>query len=203
TPGGAPLLAAARVKQPRIAQPPWGRFATCLLKRQVANLPHGASTRVGHRLMSTTPNDANNQPKKPTPPQKPVPPVAKGVTPPPRPVKPGPPPPPGKPAAPRPPQAGADKPAAAKPPAGKPPADKPSAEKPAPKPKEKKEPAPAPKRVSKGGAARGGGRRFGQVLVDLGFADEEQLWEVLEEAKSTGQFIGQVAVARGLINEDQ
>jgi type IV pilus assembly protein PilB len=49
----------------------------------------------------------------------------------------------------------------------------------------------------------GGRRKIGQVLVDLGFTDEDQLWEILEEAKSTGQPTGQVAVARGLINDDQ
>jgi hypothetical protein len=43
----------------------------------------------------------------------------------------------------------------------------------------------------------------GQVLIDLGFIDEDQLWEVLEEAKSTGQLSGQVAVGRGLINDEQ
>src|SRR3954452_18685826 len=46
---------------------------------------------------------------------------------------------------------------------------------------------------------KGTGRRIGQVLVDLGFLDEEQLWEVLEEAKSTSTLTGLVAVGRGLI----
>ncbi len=41
------------------------------------------------------------------------------------------------------------------------------------------------------------------MLVDLGFIDEDQLWEILEEAKNTGQPTGQVAVARGLITDDQ
>jgi type IV pilus assembly protein PilB len=68
------------------------------------------------------------------------------------------------------------------------------------KPAEK--PAPAKKSASKGGSSSGK-RRFGQVLIDLGFVDEDQLWEVLEEAKNTAQPVGQVAVARGLINEDQ
>ncbi len=62
-------------------------------------------------------------------------------------------------------------------------------------------PAPAKKNVGK--STSGGRRRFGQVLIDLGFVDEDQLWEVLEEAKNTAQPVGQVAVARGLINEDQ
>jgi type IV pilus assembly protein PilB len=55
----------------------------------------------------------------------------------------------------------------------------------------------------KGGGGTGGKRRFGQVLVDLGFLDEDQLWEVLEEAKNTAQPVGQVALSRGFINEDQ
>ncbi len=60
------------------------------------------------------------------------------------------------------------------------------------------------KKIGGGKAAPvGGKRRFGQVLVDLGFCDEDQLWEVLEEAKNTAQPVGQVAVARGLINEEQ
>src|SRR5262249_24409713 len=49
----------------------------------------------------------------------------------------------------------------------------------------------------------GGRRKLGQVLVDLGFIDEDQLWEVLDEAKTTGQLAGQAAVARGLITEEQ
>src|SRR5262245_61420914 len=47
------------------------------------------------------------------------------------------------------------------------------------------------------------GRKIGQVLVDLGFIDEDQLWEILDEAKNTGGQTGQVALSRGLINEDQ
>jgi type IV pilus assembly protein PilB len=47
------------------------------------------------------------------------------------------------------------------------------------------------------------GRRFGQVLIDLGFLDEDQLWDILEEAKNTVQLTGQVALARGLITEEQ
>lgn len=50
---------------------------------------------------------------------------------------------------------------------------------------------------------RGGTRRLGQVLVDLGFIDEEQLWEVVEDAKTTGQLIGSAAVSRGLITDEQ
>ena len=129
-----------------------------------------------------TPNDA-------TPPKKPNVPVAKGVTPPPgKPVA-GKPQPPaaGKPV---PPKAGDAKPTAKPAGDGKPADKKPAA-------------SASPRRVSKGGGSGRGGRRIGQVLVDLGFIDEEQLWDVLEEAKSTGQLTAQTAVARGLITDDQ
>ncbi|HXG09616.1 MAG TPA: ATPase, T2SS/T4P/T4SS family [Gemmataceae bacterium] len=75
---------------------------------------------------------------------------------------------------------------------------KPGDGKPAAKPAETKT---TPKKVAV--RSVGGRRKIGQVLVDLGFIDENQLWEILEEAKNTGQLTGQVAVARGLINEDQ
>ncbi len=61
--------------------------------------------------------------------------------------------------------------------------------------------APSKKPAAK--ASSGGKRRIGQVFIDLGFIDEDQLWEVLEEAKNTAQPVGQAAVSRGLINEDQ
>ena len=48
-----------------------------------------------------------------------------------------------------------------------------------------------------------GRRKFGQVLIDLGYLDEDQLWELLEEAKSTGKLIGETAKARGIINGEQ
>jgi type IV pilus assembly protein PilB len=66
-----------------------------------------------------------------------------------------------------------------------------------------KKPAPKPKPVPAKEALRTGGRRIGQVLIDLGFLDEEQLWDILEEAKTTNQLTGQVALARGLVTEDQ
>jgi type IV pilus assembly protein PilB len=65
-----------------------------------------------------------------------------------------------------------------------------------------KKQAPKPAAVRHSQASRTG-RRLGQVLIDLGFLDEDQLWDILEEAKSSGQLTGQVGVARGLINEDQ
>lgn len=78
-----------------------------------------------------------------------------------------------------------------------PPAKKPS-DKPAVSASEFK---PAP--VKAGAANRTSGRRLGQVLIDLGYLDDEKLWEILDEAKSTGQPIGQVALTKGLITETQ
>ncbi len=130
----------------------------------------------------------NGPPAKPgaTPQGSAKPPVGKPV-----PGKPAPPAKPGAPKQPAPP---------AKPTAGKQPPAKPTApSKPA---AGKKPPAPRPTAAKKSGASSGG-RRIGQVLVDLGFIDEDQLWEILDEAKNTNQLTGQVAVARGLITEEQ
>ena len=47
-------------------------------------------------------------------------------------------------------------------------------------------------------------RKLGQILVDLGYLNEDQLWDVLEEQKqSPGEIIGQVAKRMGLVTEDQ
>jgi type IV pilus assembly protein PilB len=47
-------------------------------------------------------------------------------------------------------------------------------------------------------------RRLGQILVDLGYLTEDQLWDVLEEQKqSPGEVIGKVAVRLGLVTEAQ
>ncbi len=47
-------------------------------------------------------------------------------------------------------------------------------------------------------------RKLGQVLVDLGYMTEDQLWDVLEEQKqSPGELIGQVAVRMGFVTEAQ
>ena len=47
-------------------------------------------------------------------------------------------------------------------------------------------------------------RRFGQVLVDLGYIDEEQLELLIEEHLARhGELIGQTAMAMGYINDDQ
>jgi type IV pilus assembly protein PilB len=94
-----------------------------------------------------------------------------------------------------------------KPPAGKTPAagDKPAADKPAgdKDDSDKIKKAPPPKPVAAKTSARSSGRKLGQVLIDLGFIDDDQLWEVLDEAKNSGNPVGQAALARGLITEDQ
>jgi type IV pilus assembly protein PilB len=69
--------------------------------------------------------------------------------------------------------------------------------------------APPPKKPTAkspgggGGGGKGGARKLGQILVDLGFIDENQQWEIIDEAKTTGVRVGEAAVARGLINEEQ
>lgn len=77
--------------------------------------------------------------------------------------------------------------------APKKPSDKPAI------PASKHKPAP----VRSGSANRTTGRRIGQVLIDLGYIDEDQLWEILDEAKNSGLMVGQVAVTRGLVTEVQ
>jgi type IV pilus assembly protein PilB len=47
-------------------------------------------------------------------------------------------------------------------------------------------------------------RKLGQILVDLGHINDDQLWDILEEQKqSPGQVIGQVAVRMGMITQAQ
>jgi type IV pilus assembly protein PilB len=47
-------------------------------------------------------------------------------------------------------------------------------------------------------------RKLGQILVDLGYLSEDQLWDVLEAQKqSAGEVIGQVATRMGLVTEAQ
>jgi len=47
-------------------------------------------------------------------------------------------------------------------------------------------------------------RKLGQILVDLGYLTEDQLWDVLENQKqSPGEIIGMVAVRMGLVTPDQ
>jgi type IV pilus assembly protein PilB len=47
-------------------------------------------------------------------------------------------------------------------------------------------------------------RRIGQILVDLGFLQEEQLETLLEEQQQRpGEMLGQIAISMGLITDDQ
>jgi type IV pilus assembly protein PilB len=47
-------------------------------------------------------------------------------------------------------------------------------------------------------------RKLGQILVDLGYLTEDQLWDVLEEQKKRPEMrLGELAVSMGLIQEDQ
>ena len=47
-------------------------------------------------------------------------------------------------------------------------------------------------------------RKLGQILVDLGHLNEDQLWDALEEQKqSPGEVIGQVAIRLEFVTEDQ
>ncbi len=117
------------------------------------------------------------------PPIKPTPPAKPGAAPPA----------PGKPAQAR---AADGKPAEGKPEGAKPAAkasDKPAV------PANKVRPAP----TKSGTASRTTGRRIGQVLVDLGYIDDSQLWEILDEAKNAGVRVGEAALSRGLITENQ
>src|SRR4051812_44068032 len=66
-----------------------------------------------------------------------------------------------------------------------------------------KPPVKKPTAKAKGDGESGGRRKIGQVLIDLGFIDEDQLWEILDEARNTGQRTGEVALGRGLITDEQ
>ena len=47
-------------------------------------------------------------------------------------------------------------------------------------------------------------RKLGQILIDQGHINDDQLWDILEEQKqSPGQPIGQVAVRMGLVTQQQ
>lgn len=47
-------------------------------------------------------------------------------------------------------------------------------------------------------------RKLGQILIDQGYINDDQLWDILEEQKqSPGQPIGQVAVRMGLVTQGQ
>jgi type IV pilus assembly protein PilB len=65
--------------------------------------------------------------------------------------------------------------------------------------------APAPRKVyaTARWRASGGRPKLGQVLVDLGYIEEEQLEEVLKEIQTTHAPLGQAVLDRGWINEEQ
>ena len=47
-------------------------------------------------------------------------------------------------------------------------------------------------------------RRLGTILVDMGYLNEDGLWQVVEEQKRSGnELIGKVAVRLGLATEEQ
>src|SRR3954465_4425526 len=47
-------------------------------------------------------------------------------------------------------------------------------------------------------------RRLGTILVDMGYLNEDSLWQVIEEQKrSANELIGKVAVRLGLAKEEQ
>jgi len=47
-------------------------------------------------------------------------------------------------------------------------------------------------------------RRIGQIFVDLGFIDDDQLQTLLEEQEQReGEMLGQIAISSGLLNEEQ
>lgn len=71
----------------------------------------------------------------------------------------------------------------------------------------KKKPADRPSLAAKGravaAAARAGGhKKLGQVLVDLGFISEDQLWQILDHHKQSGERTGRAAIALQLVTED-
>ncbi|MBM4068859.1 MAG: pilus assembly protein PilB [Planctomycetes bacterium] len=79
---------------------------------------------------------------------------------------------------------------------------KPGASKPPAKPAKSDAPPAAPQ-SAKVASSKSGSRKFGQVLVDLGFIDEDRLWEILDKAKNANAPVGQAALNRGLITEEQ
>ena len=120
---------------------------------------------------------ANPTPNNPNPPKKPGPPMPKGAA-------------PGK---------------VNGTPTTKPPPAKPAASKPAPSAKAGAKPGAkgAEPRHRAWSGVDGGNRKFGQVLVDLGYIDQEQLWDLLEQARTADQSLARVVLDRGLVTEDQ
>lgn len=79
----------------------------------------------------------------------------------------------------------------------------PAAAKPAAAPAKPSAPAKKPAApVAKRGDG-GGKRKIGQVLVDLGYLDEDQLFDLLSEARDTNQQVGQLALSKGLVTDEQ
>ena len=70
---------------------------------------------------------------------------------------------------------------------------KPPAPKPAPKPVQK------PKHMH----VDSGSRQLGQKLVDLGYLDDAQLDSIYEDMRTSESKLGEMAVSRGLLNDDQ
>lgn len=70
--------------------------------------------------------------------------------------------------------------------------------------KKKKEGAAAaePKTRHRPAPGSSGRKKIGQVLIDLGFLNEEQLWQVLEHHKQSGEPTGRAAVNLQIITED-
>jgi type IV pilus assembly protein PilB len=68
-----------------------------------------------------------------------------------------------------------------------------------------------PDKPGKGGGGGGGERRqrssarkkIGQVLIDLGFINEDQLWQIIDHHRQTGELTGKSAVGMQLITEEQ
>lgn len=54
----------------------------------------------------------------------------------------------------------------------------------------------------RGARPRGGHKKIGQVLVDLGLITDDQLWQMLEKQKETGAKLGQVGVQLGFLTSE-
>jgi type IV pilus assembly protein PilB len=63
-----------------------------------------------------------------------------------------------------------------------------------------KKPAPPKNRLAH---VTSDARNLGQKLVDLGYMDEGQLESIYEEMRTSEQKLGEIAVQRGLVNDDQ
>src|SRR5262245_57541959 len=180
-------------------QPPTGKPAQVPPQKPPTPTSSAGTPAMGKIVPQGDKPAAAKAPVKPTPPQVDRPPAPKAPVKPPPPAKPGAAPAPAKPAS----APGAAAPGAAAQGAA---AQGAAPAKPAAKtgdqqavPASKVKPAP----VKSGTAGRTTGRRIGQVLVDLGYIDESQLWELLDEAKNSGVHLGQAALSRGLVTENQ